>query len=61
MLSTALAQFENSYILEHFPVTYSASFMLSKGRSSNVIQPISCELQSQWLQSLESVPENHLL
>ena len=61
MLSTALAQLENSYILEHFPVIYSASFMLIKGRSSNVIQPISCELQSQWLQSLESVTENHLL
>ena len=41
--------------LEHLPVVDSVSVIFSKGCGSDIIEPISCELQSQWLQSLESV------
>ena len=49
MFSIALGQMENNYFLEQIPVDGSSSFIFSNGRNSEVIQPINCELQCQWL------------
>lgn len=45
--STVLAQLQSTHFIEHLPVVYSASVGFIKRRSSGVIQPNDCKLQSQ--------------
>ena len=61
MFSIVLAQLQNNYFLVHLPVIDSAPVVFSEGRSSDMIQPISFELQSQGLQYLEFVTKIQLL
>ena len=61
MFSIVLAQLQNNYFLVHLPVVDSARAIFSKGHSSDMIQPISFEIQSQGLQYLEFVTKSQLL
>lgn len=49
MFSIVLGQMENNYFLEQIPVDGPSSVIFSNGRNNEVIQPINCELQCQWL------------
>ena len=49
MFAIVSAQLQKSNFLEHLPVVDSTSVVFSKGRSRDVVKPICCKLQSQWL------------
>ena len=59
--SIILAQLQKSSFLEHIPVVDSASVAHSKGSTHDVIQSISYQLQSKWLQSLNSATKKALV
>ena len=47
MLSTVLVQLQDSHLLKYLPVVDSNSVAFIKRGTSGIIEPISCELQSQ--------------